>query len=419
MALNLTVTVGTLNGLIFYANILGANRGTIIPSLQIPSIFISWLNLDPGFDICFFEGMDTYWKTWIKLAFPSYVIFLVIFIIIVSNHSIKFSQLLARKDPVATLATLILLSYTMFLRTTIAVLSFAKLKYPDGSIKWVWLHDGSVEYLRGRHIALFIVALFILLIGIVYTSVIFFWQWILYYQNGTIFRWARYQKLHHFITPYLAPYNTNNRYWMGLLLFVRIVLYLVFSLNASDDPSVNLLAIAVIVSALFSLRVCIGQIYRSKVIDTIEIMCFFNVVLFSAVQLYLLKISFQSVHAVTVTAYISAGVTFALLIVILFYHMWNECPWKCYTKCIQLRQRGEIPRPIGDDNQGNLINYPHNKKVATPTFSVLEGPTEWKKSEKHGQCQRSSHQASYPEISEADDDNKSVASVESDVPLLD
>ena len=417
MALNLTVATGTLNGLIFYANTLGADRGTIIPSsTKIPSTFISWLNLDIGLDTCFFEGMDTYWKMWIKLAFPSYVILLVVLIIIVSNHSIKFSRLLARRDPVAALATLILLSYTMYLRTTIAVLSFAKLNYPDGSIKWVWLHDGTVEYVRGRHVALFIVALFILVIGIIYTSILFFWQWILHHQDRVTLRWARYQKLHHFIAPYHAPYKTNKRYWMGLLLFARIVLYLVFALNVSGDPDVNLLAIAVIVSALLFLRAYVGKIYRNKIIDTVEMTCYFNAVLFSAVELYLLKNGIQSDLAIDITAYTSAGITFILFFAILSYHIWIVCGVKCFKTCTKQRRE---QTPLQDDNQGNLANYPpnDNNNVATPTFSVIEGPKDRKhtRSTEVGQGQRSS----YHPINASDDDNMSVASIESDVPLLD
>ena len=134
MAFNLTVAIGTLNGLIFYANIFNTTGGAAISSsTKVVSVFISWLNLEVGFDICFFEGMDSYWKTWLQLAFPSYVILLVILIIILCNYSIRFSQLLSKRNPVATLATLILLSYTMFLRTSFAILSVAELNYPDGS----------------------------------------------------------------------------------------------------------------------------------------------------------------------------------------------------------------------------------------------------------------------------------------------
>ena len=67
LTLNLTVAIRTLNGLIFYANIVGANSSTFFsglsPSTKYFSILISWLNLEVRLDVCLFEGMDTYWKT--------------------------------------------------------------------------------------------------------------------------------------------------------------------------------------------------------------------------------------------------------------------------------------------------------------------------------------------------------------------
>ena len=135
--------------------------------------FISWLNLELGLDTCFFPGMDAYWKTLLQLAFPMYVIFLVVMVIIISEHSTKFARLIAKKNPVATLATLILLSYTKFLNTVITSLSFAILSYPDGSYHVVWLPDATFPYLRGKHIVLFIIAVVILLIGTLYTCLLY------------------------------------------------------------------------------------------------------------------------------------------------------------------------------------------------------------------------------------------------------
>ena len=68
LLLNLTVAAGTLNGIIFYANIVNANIQTFFPSFQPSffSVFISWLNLDIGLDTCFSEGMDSYLKTWLQ-----------------------------------------------------------------------------------------------------------------------------------------------------------------------------------------------------------------------------------------------------------------------------------------------------------------------------------------------------------------
>ena len=179
---NMIVAVGTINGLIFYSNVIGIDVGAF-PLVNFFSGVTSLLNLEIRIDTCFFVGMDMFWKTWLQLAFPTYLIALVIIIILLSQHSIKFTRFIAKKNPVATLATLILLSYTTFLRNTISILSFADLYYPDGSLRRVWLPDASVDYLRGRHIALFIVAIFILIIGIVYTCILFTWQWLLCYMR--------------------------------------------------------------------------------------------------------------------------------------------------------------------------------------------------------------------------------------------
>ena len=56
LALNMTVAVGTLNGILFYANIVSANADTYFLPFTINNfitVFISWLNLDIGFDVCF------------------------------------------------------------------------------------------------------------------------------------------------------------------------------------------------------------------------------------------------------------------------------------------------------------------------------------------------------------------------------
>ena len=155
LVLNMTVAVGTFNGLIFYASILYANRSILLPfrGTNFIAVFVSWLNLELGIDICYIPGMDSFTKTWLQLAFPAYVMFLVVLVIIISSYSSRFSN---KKNPVATLATLILLSYARFLGISFKTLSVGILEYPDGSSEMLWLPDATVKYLSGKHIPLFI-----------------------------------------------------------------------------------------------------------------------------------------------------------------------------------------------------------------------------------------------------------------------
>ena len=364
LLLNLTVAVGTLNGIIFYANVVAANSNAVFPS----NMFISWLNLEVGFNICFFKGMDAYWKTWLQLAFPTYLIFLVVMVIIISKRSARFTRLIGRRDPVATLATLVLLSYTKLLYAIIASLSGTVLKYPELNHtreEVVWLPDASIKYLSGKHIPLFIVAVLILLAGIFYTTILFLWQWILQLK---MFRWlSKTQKLSLFIQTYHVPYVPQHRYWTGLLLVARIILYIVSSANVEGDPKINLTAIGVVVISTIILKDFLeyrGRIYHRKSIEMLETACHFNLVILCIATFLILE--HEKVSAVIF--HVSVSFTAALLLAVLLYHVFTEVifktkMWKNYKE----RQH----RPIVTDDA--LANR-QNTKIRSPTYSIVEIP---------------------------------------------
>ena len=276
LVLNMTVAVGLINGFIFYANIVAANNAVFFPSSEpsFPTVFVAWLNLDIGIDVCFFDGLDAYTKTWLQLAFPVYIISLVIVVIIVSEYSPRFAGLIGKRDPIATLATLMLLSYAKLLSVTITALSFAVLDYPDGSRETVWLPDGNVPYFRGKHVALVLVALLIILVGVPYTILLFLWQWLVRAPEWKVFKWTRNTKLNAFISVYHAPYNSNYRYWTGLLLLVRVLLYITASVTVSAGPQTSLLITNILIGSLFLIKEITGaRVYKKSFLSIIETIC--------------------------------------------------------------------------------------------------------------------------------------------------
>ena len=320
--LNLTVAAGTINGIIFYAHIANANSSTFLPFSKpnFITVFLAWLNLELGFDICLFQGMDTFWKTLLHLSYPIYLFGLVTAIIAISERSIKFARFIGKKNPVATLATVILLSYSKLLHLTIASLSFAILNYPDSS-KLTWLHDASVPYIQGKHAILFLVALLILIAGSTYTAVLFFWQWLLKQQNRKPLKWIQNQHLYMFLEPYHAPYTFKHRYWTGLLLFIRALLYIISAANVSNDPAVNLLAIGIVMICLLVLKsYSRGNLYRKWALDILEMACYLNIALFSLTELFILEGNRNQ----EIAAYISGSFTIALFLLVLIYHLFTE-----------------------------------------------------------------------------------------------
>ena len=342
----MTVAVGSLNGLIFYANIVYANESILLPfqPRNFITVFISWLNLDLGIDTCYFSGMGTYIKTWLQLAFPTYVILLVVLVIIISSYSAKFSNLIGKKDPVATLATLILLSYAKLLEICYKSLSVGILEYPDGSSEMLWLPDATVKYLSGKHIPLFIVAVLILLLGLVYTALLFSWQWLLYLPRWRIFKWSRNPKIQTFIETYHKPYTPKHRYWTGLLLIVRIVLYLVAATNVSNDPTIALTALNFTVCCIFALKQFFGsRLYRKWSVDVLETFFYLNILFFIIFTWYSLDSPASNQKA---AAYTSVATTFIALLLIILYHVYTYT--SVFSKIQETKFGGMIDRLFTD-----------------------------------------------------------------------
>ena len=319
----MTVAVGTLNGLIFYANVVYANKSILLPfqETNFITVFISWLNLELGIDTCYFSGMDGYTKTWLQLAFPAYVILLVVSVIIISSYSSKFSNLIGKKDPVATLATLILLSYAKLLEICFKSLSVGTITYPDGSREMLWLPDATVKYLSGKHIPLFITAVLILLVGLVYTALLFSWQWLLYLPRWRIFRWSRNPKIQTFIETYHTPYTPKHRYWTGLLLIVRVILYLIAAANVSNDPTVALTAINFMVCCIVLLKGFVGsRLHRKWSIDVLETFFYLNILFFTILTWY--SLGDERIHLDAI-AYTSVTTTIIVLLLIILCHVYT------------------------------------------------------------------------------------------------
>ena len=325
LVLNLTVAVGTLNAIIFYANIVAASKGVLFSTSEVSfsSVFISWLNFDLGFESCFYNGLDTYVKTWLQLAFPAYIIILVILIIILSDCFTPFGRLIGKKDPVATLATLILLSYTRLLQSIILIFSFATINFPDESKEFVWLADPTLGYLSGKHAILFVTAVLILLLGLAFTLLLFLWQWLFYFPIKKVRR-LRSQKLILFLGTFHAPYASRHRYWTGLLLLVRVGIYLVSAFTPFGDPTITLLFTTfIVICFLFYINMFQVRVYKHRFINILETMTYFNIIAFSIFTWF----TFGTGGNQDIVTNISVGITFMELLVVICYHTYK------YTYC--------------------------------------------------------------------------------------
>ena len=344
--LNLTASIGTINGLIFYANIVRANHAIFFPpeiSNSFLSWFIAWLNLDLGIEVCFYNGLDGYAKAWLQFLFPVYIWFIVITIILLSRRYFAIAKLCGN-NTVQVLATLFLLSYAKLLRNIITVFQSSTLTYSDNYSKRVWLHDGNIDYLTGKHIPLFIIALLVLiLLSVPYTTVLLVIQWLqkINKMNRILFWVHRFKPL---FDAYTGPYKEMHRYWTGLLLLIRGILILIFSLNTSNDPFANLLVINITVVGIISYMAMFGWVYESKLPNFTEVFFLLNLGCLTSATFYQLN---SSADQVKVT-YSLVGIVFLSFVAIVMYHM--------FERMVMTRNGGEIKKKIFSKIKGKFAS---------------------------------------------------------------
>ena len=353
LALNITVATGTINGILFYANVVFVNRQIFLrfSSPNPATIFISWLNLGIGFDACFYKGMDEYIKTWLFFAFPLYVISIFVAIFLLGKRSSKFANLIGKRDPIATLATLIFLSYTRLMRVVIRILSFTVLKYPDGSRNALWYADANVRYIWGKHFPLFLTALLTLIICLAYTIVLFAWQWLIRLPKTCVTHWIRNPKLISFISTYQCPFTSPFRYWAGLLLLGRVVLYLIS--DFSDGLHIHLLGITLFTCGLLLLKSLLRvKVYKKRFIEYIDTVSILNLLVFCLACFYAIGNKHATNDSQQIAACISVAVAFVTFVTIIVYHVKLIIP---LSTCINMITRQQ-KRPLDDTAEMTKIS---------------------------------------------------------------
>ena len=328
--LNMTVSGGTLNGLILFANILQANRTTFLPPntshasslIAFLSAFIAWLNLDIGIPMCFFDGLTTYVKTWLQFVFPLYILALVVVMIIASNYSTRVTRLLGT-NAVSVLATLVLLSYTKTLRILITAFSFTTLTGSQDYHSVVWLADGNIKYFQPKHAILFLVALLVLLLlGVPYTVTLTAGPWI----QRSRFKWVSslYNRFKPLFDAYMGPYKDMHRYWTGMLLLARVVLIVLFSsianTNTVASPQLNLLLLSLSSFALSCLTTTLKP-YKKKLLNGLEIFHLMILFIFSSSNLYVSSIGTGTGPRVYIYI-VLVGICFLVFLGICVGHVW-------------------------------------------------------------------------------------------------
>lgn len=121
-----------------------------------------------------------------------------------------------------------------------------------------------------------------------------------------------------FIETYHAPYTTRYRYWTGLLLFIRVLLYLITALSTSRNSQVPLVATTISVGSLLLLDT--RNVYQKRSVSVLELVSLSNILIFTLITWYAIDTDDSLLH--NAAAYISTTIMFVQLLIILLYHLY-------------------------------------------------------------------------------------------------
>ena len=377
---NLTVFMGTINGLIFYANVVQATKTAFFPTgsnstfTHILSVFIAWLNLDLGIETCLAEGLNTYHRTWLQFVFPVYIWSLVGVIIMVSRYSIRVSRWTS-SNTVSVLATLFLLSYAKLLRVTFDAFASTTLTDANGTTTLLWLLDGDYVFLQWPHSLLFTTALVTLLGHIVpFTALLLVSPTLQRYSHHKPLRWVN--KLKPLLDAYQGPYKNKVRYWTGLLLLVRIIILSANAINTTGNQAVScsLFTTNIVVTImLLYLWVMVGnKLYRNRIPYFLEVFFIGNLQLFSLASLFLSSVKEVRSNAQEHLTYCMVCSALVVFMLVLVYH--------CYKLCLNTRQGKKahqklvslLKKPETDFEEHPSADLACPKHSSTPTTTVVE-----------------------------------------------
>ena len=372
---NLTVSVGHINGIIFYANIVQVNKVHLFQNDQntayhIFSTFIAWLNLDLGIETCFFENMDSYAKVWLQFVFPVYMWTLIGLIIMLAKYSIKLSRLIA-DNSVPVLATLLLLSYTKLFRTVMECVAYTYLQLENEPHIVVWQKEGNVEYFGSKHFPLFIVALVFLFLYILPLSLLVLltpcFQALSHHKT---FRWVN--RLKPFLDAYQGPYSDKFRIWTGLLLMVRVPLFIVYTVNYRNDPGISHFC-TIAATSIATFTILKNATYKRKITNWMKTFSLLNLVTLCSVNWLSSKIDYKELQSIGgFSTYASVALMMLVFIGIILYQLCSTFPIKRIFASSKISQ---IQQPVNQASRElKVSNAPTSSEVELKDCDQLREP---------------------------------------------
>ena len=362
LKITITSTNGYLNGVLFYCNVITLYTKFFVPANK-SFILISFLNLNLGVEVCFYDGMDALTRVGLQLLFPTYLFLLMAMITYLARSEYWCSKYFRSDEFSASkmFGTLLILCYTSILETCIEILGVVYIQTLDGDNLIRWVVDPTVPYFHGWHGVLGTIALILVLFYITLFPIALLFPTYVF----------QYPKLYPLFDALHIPFKDRFRFWLALRLIVRSI-PLVLAFFARYPFNVFMLAIFLIV--LLGIQL-FTQPFKKPTVNAIDSLLLTNVIALTVGALFF-DVTVNTASEDKQLDILAKHTTFSSVIIYTAYaiflgnllnHIFLRLPKKLQNKLLCYRE-------IDHDQQEEILVELDQPRPRSPTESSQTQP---------------------------------------------
>ena len=315
--LDITITRGLINGLFFYSNIVMVNANIFFQGNQRGFLFwfLSWVNLDVGFPLCFYDGMTESAKAGLQYVFPTYIIIMIVVIIAISQRSLRMQRIISQLDGIHVLVSMFYISFLKLFRIVIDTFTFVTIVSEGEGDKIVWFFDGNQDI--SDPISIFLILLGSLtLVGFILPYMVFFTF------SSYIQRCVNSTRLNALFDASLAPYGNKLRFWFGARLILTSIIYIIIANRGTDNPTFSLtLELSLLVG--FSVIQAYIRPFKSLGVALLDLSFLLNLIAITLGALYTIQ-NGEMYHNQEILVNFSLSFTLLTNVGIILWHLINK-----------------------------------------------------------------------------------------------
>ena len=328
-ALRLTLTTGTLNGIIFCAQMLQVSEPLSSNYNYLGTINNIFLSFKLAYPQCLYNGLTEVQKFGMNMIYPVYLLLLLVMFVVLSRYSVKLSNMISGSST-QVLVTVVHLSFSKLLISLMNVFTSIHIHTNTSEVCHVWFRDATLEYGTGSHLVLMIITLVIVgpILG-VYLTVLLAGRPLMRI-NYRIREYLRpvYEAIH-------APYKRNKELFFVARLVIVLLLYTLYDIYRGYDILVGFAIASPILTTYTALEGLCRPFKRMSI-------NLFNFILLSLSSLaygsgwYFLK-DYENQGIIAIFSILNTVMTISLIGIIILHLLWvtgildklNNKRWNC------------------------------------------------------------------------------------------